>query len=369
MRRNVYLEMEYGRIYPNLYVIFVAESAKARKSTAMDYGREMLIEAIPEIRVMRDSMTSQGLIKALNRKVQTIVKTEDGKEVIKEEQRSDVAIFADEVANLFSYERQRAAQMVIFLTRTYTCPTIYDHTTVRDSIVRLHNLYPVLLGGTDPRNLKVLPDDAVGGLTGRLIWVIESTRRANNPGWIRDPARIIRQRLLREGLLRDLQEISKLNGAMTVSDDAQECYDGWYEDLSKKDTKDPDTDAFYHRCHVTGLRLAMLLSISNSSDLVITKNHMEGAIKLIEAQLPEIKRVTVWSGGSQYEQLRAKFIHFLQSQNGMATNKSILKHLGVNLEEYTKIKTTLVADGTIEQNPVPIGRDYVIVLTKEGLGR
>jgi hypothetical protein len=41
----------------------------------------------------------------------------------------------------------------------------------------------------------------------------------------------------------------------------------------------------------------------------------------------------------------------------------------VNLEEYTKIKTTLVADGTIEQNPVPIGRDYVIVLTKEGLGR
>jgi hypothetical protein len=226
-----------------------------------------------------------------------------------------------------------------------------------------------LLGGTDPRNLKVLPDDAVGGLTGRLIWVIESTRRANNPGWIRDPARIIRQRLLREGLLRDLQEISKLNGAMTVADDAQECYDGWYEDLSKKDTKDPDTDAFYHRCHVTGLRLAMLLSISNSSDLVITKNHMEGAIKLIEAQLPEIKRVTVWSGGSQYEQLRAKFIHFLQSQNGMATNKSILKHLGVNLEEYTKIKTTLVADGTIEQNPVPIGRDYVIVLTKEGLGR
>src|SRR5678815_1866598 len=172
VRRQVYLELEYGKIFPNLYVIIVAQSARARKSTAMDAGRDLLIDAVPDVKIMRDSMTSQGLIKQLNHKTQGV---RDGK--IVEELRSDVAIFADEVANLFSYERTRAAQMVIFLTRAYGCPAIYDHTTVRDSMVRLHNLYPVLLGGTDPHNLKVLPEDAIGGLTGRLIVVIESQRR------------------------------------------------------------------------------------------------------------------------------------------------------------------------------------------------
>ena len=362
-RRRVFLEMEHGKIFPNLYVIIVAESAKVRKSTAMDIGRDLLIEALPDIRVMRDSMTSQGLIKSLNHKVQVI---KDDK--ITEELRSDVAIFADEVANLFSYEKTRSSQMVIFLTRAYSCPNLYDHTTVRDSLVRLHNLYPTLLGGTDPRNLKVLPDDAVGGLTGRLIWVIERARRGNNPGWKRDPERKVKRDLLQEMLIHDLQRISRMQGEIIADPSAQRVYDDWYTELSNKDTRDPESDAFYHRCHTTALRVAVLLSLSRSETLEISKRDMERAIELIEAQLPEVKRVTVWSGGSQYEQLRAKFIHFLQQSDGLTTKKKVLKYIGVSLDDYDKLISTLVADGTIEA-PRVIGNETVIRLTKEGFGR
>lgn len=361
-RRKIYLDMQHGRVFPNMYIIIVAESARVRKSVAMDHGRDLLMDAIPDIRIMRDSMTSQGLIKSMNHRVSVIQGDR-----INEELRSDVAIFADEIANLFSYEKTRSAQMVIFLTRAYTCPAIYDHTTVRDATVRLHNLYPVLIGGTDPRNLKVLPEDAIGGLTGRLIWVVENTRRANNPGWKRDPRLTLERDLLREYLIHDLRRIANLSGEMQTEPTAMDFYDHWYEELSKKDSKDPDTDAFYHRCHTTALRLATLLSLSMSDTLVITMAQMKAAIALIELQLPVVKRVTMWSGSSQYEQHRAKFIHFMQNSNGITVRRLVLRHLGVSVEDFEKLTTTLVQDGTIEIAPMKVRGEVVIRLTKEGM--
>lgn len=362
IRRKVFIEHEYQRkVYPNLYVIVVAESAKIRKSTAANMGMDILMNAFPDMKIMRDSMTSQGLIHQLNKKVQT---TKDDK--IVEELRSDVTIHADEVANLFGYDRVRASQMVIFLTRTYECPSVYDHTTVRDSLVRLHNLYPVLLGATDPRNLKVLPEDAVGGLTGRLIWVIEGQRRKNNTGWKRNAIRAAQLELIRERLIHDLQIIGRLHGEVTATQDAMGYYDAWYEELSRRDAKDPDTDAFYNRCHTTALRLAILLSVSEGDELVVTKKQMAAAIVLIEKQLPEVKRVTMWGGASEYAQHRARLIHFLQASGGVSTKRKALKHMGMPIEEFDlKLIATLVQDGTLV-SPKAVGSEIVLALTKAG---
>lgn len=361
IRRKLHITLEHATVYPNLYVIIVAESAKIRKSTAAGIGMKILMDAFPDIKIMRDSMTSQGLIHELNKKVEVI---EGDRKV--EIFRSDVTIFADEVANLFSYERTRASQMVIFLTRTYECPDVYDHTTVRDSLKRLHNLYPVLLGATDPRNLKVLPADAIGGLTGRLIWVIEGKRRKNNTGWIRDPARALRRAAEKEYLIHDLQRIGRLHGEMQVKPEAMDYYDKWYEELSKRDSKDPDTDAFYNRCHTTALRIAILLSVSESDDMVITEKQMAAAIVLVEKQLPEVKRITMWGGTSQYEVLRAKFIHFLQASGGFNTRRNTIKHMGVPSEVFDRdLVATLVQDGTLE-SPVRVGTETVYKLSREG---
>jgi hypothetical protein len=358
LRRRVFIEHEYYKIYPNVYVIIVAESAKVRKSTAMDLGRDLLVDAVPEIKIMRDSMTSQGLIKALNKKTQVVT---DGK--ISEELRSDVAIFADEVANLFSYDKTRSSQMVIFLTRSYSCPSIYDHTTARDSTVRLHNLYPVFLGGTDPHNLKVLPPDAVGGLTGRLIWVIERERRHNNPGWKRDNVEATRRKLIREMLVHDLQRIANLEGEMTATEEAMAYYDKWYEALSSRGNSDQNTDAFYQRCHTTALRLGMLRSISEGDTLQLSISHMKAGITLIEQQLPEMQRVNMWAGSSNFEVLRAKYVSFLINVKDHLTTRSILlKHMGVMSDEFDKISYTLIQDGTITISDIKVKGQTIIKL-------
>jgi hypothetical protein len=361
LRRRVYIEHEYYKIFPNIYVIIVAESAKVRKSTAMDIGRDLLLDAIPDIKIMRDSMTSVGLIKALNRKTQVI---KDDK--ITEELKSDVVIFADEVANLFSYERTRASQMVIFLTTAYSSKDVHDHTTARDSTIRLYNLYPVLLGGTDPKNLKVIPEDAVGGLTGRLMWIIESERRINNPGWKKSDTNSIRRTALREFLIHDLQRISRMQGELTVSVQAQELYNNWYNELSKRNTRDPETDAFYHRCHTTALKTATLVWATQTEEMIMSVDQMKAGITLVESRLPAAKRVTMWSGGSQYEQNRAKFVTFLTNSGGVSTRRILLKHMGMMGEDFEKLKSTLIQDGTITVPSIRLRNEEVIKLMPTG---
>ena len=364
VRRKIYIEHEYYTIYPNLYIIIVAESAKVRKSTAMHIGMKLLMDAIPDVRIMRDSMTSQGLVRSLNHKV-SVVKGD----LVAEELRSDVTIFADEVANLFSYEHTRAATMVIFLTRTYDCPDVYDHTTVRDSLVRLYNLYPCFIGGTDPNNLKVLPPEAIGGLTGRLIWVVEGTRRKNSPGWKQDNRGALHRKLLREYLLHDLKRVANLHGEIQVKPGAIEMYNQWYEALSTRDTKDPETDAFYNRCHTTALRLAILKAVSGSDKMLVTERDVAAGIALVEQQLPEVKRVTMWSGGSVFEQQRARCINFLLKSGGVATRRLLLKHMGVAAPDFDTMITTLIQDGSVEIPALKVKNEVAIKLTREGLGR
>src|SRR3970282_852760 len=76
-RRQIWLEMEYFTIFPNIYVVIVAESARVRKSSAMDMARDVFTDAFPQAHIFRDSGTAQGMIKKLNTKVDT---TKDDKD-------------------------------------------------------------------------------------------------------------------------------------------------------------------------------------------------------------------------------------------------------------------------------------------------
>jgi hypothetical protein len=358
LRRRVYMRMQHGTIYPNLYVFIVAESAKARKSTAMLYGQKMLTDSFPDLRIFGDDMTSQGLIKYMFSRA---VIRPDGKK----EPQGDFVIFSDELADLFSTDRARAAKMVIMLTTTYMCRDVYDHLTSRDSLERLYNMYPVVIGATDPRNIKVIPEEAIAGLLGRLMFVIEREKRHVNPGWIEDTRAELERQYLRECLIHDLQVISRMEGPMMVKPAAKEIYDAWYEDLSKKETKDPRADAFYHRCHTTAIQIAMLLSISAGESMVVETTHIEQAIKIVKDQLEVIAKITLWTGAGAYEQNRSKLIQFLQHTHGRSLRGKALKHMGVASDDFDRLTTTLVEDGTLLPIKI-VGSEAVLILSENG---
>jgi len=95
---------------------------------------------------------------------------------------------------------------------------------------------------------------------------------------------------------------------------------------------------------------------------------MERGIALVESQLPEVKRVMMWSGSSSYEQHRAKLINFLQTaEHHASTRRVLLKHMGMSFEDFDKLIATLVQDGTIEVPAIKVKNEVVVILRKEAI--
>ena len=63
--RRVWIDMGPFTIFPNLYVVLVAPSARNRKSTAIGLIENMLREVRPKINIIAQSITPQAMIDAL----------------------------------------------------------------------------------------------------------------------------------------------------------------------------------------------------------------------------------------------------------------------------------------------------------------
>ena len=362
LRRQVYMDRVFYKLFPNIYVLIVAESARVRKSVAMDMSVAMLREAVPEIMIMTGSTTPEGLIKHMNRT--TVIKTEDPKHPIIR-QDSHVLIHADELATLFGYDRQRASRMAILLTEVYSSKDQHTHTTAKDGQVMLHNLYPTLLAATDPRNLKVLPEEAIGGLIGRLIIVTASQKRKQKTVWEADHHRDT----LQKALIIDLARISSLTGIVTVTPTARELFSTWYDKQSALEFNDPFLDAFHERAHDSALKLSMLLSISMGNDLVVTDKHMMGGIHFIEQQMPEFSRVVNWAGASVFQQNRARLIDLVRRSGGVSTRRIVLRSLKISSDDLTALESTLVQEGTLTATADVIRKEVIYKLSVDEMQR
>lgn len=344
LRRRIWLNRgRQGRylLYPNLYVIFVAPSALVMKSAAIKIGIELLMEAVPGVLIMQDRMTPEGLVKHLNRTTIT-----EQRIITKD---SHVFIFADELANLFGYDKQTASRMAILLTRTYECPKRYEHTTSGEGQSIIYNAYPTLLAATDPVNLKVLPPDAVGGLIGRLIFVNETTAR-KRVAWPDDGGTCAS---LEEPLLHDLREIATLEGEMIVTPAGRKRFAEWYESEEHIRTdSDPQLGAFRARCHDTALKVAMLISVARSGDLILDAPHVLGGIEFIERQIAETATALMWTGSTNYEQLRARFLNTLKRKGRPMTRSAMLRALVVSASELDEVEKTVIQEGSVGQRQV-----------------
>lgn len=340
LQRHAFLDRGFYKLYPNIFVLIVAESARVRKSVAMEMGLSILNDAVPDIAIISGSTTPEGLIKHMNR--QTVIPNSNGKGATIHHD-SHILIHADELATLFSYDRTRASRMAILLTEIYSSKTLHLHTTARDGQVPLHNLYPTLLAATDPRNLKVLPEEAVGGLIGRLIFVNAKDRR-HITAWA-DPSK--ENKDLRKRLIADLFRISNLTGEFKATEEARLYFKTWYEKMSQIRIEDPRLDAFHERCHDTALKIAMLICVSRADDLTITGKHMATGIAFIEAQMPEFGRVINWASATTYAQNRAKLIDAMRRSGGISSKRLLMKALALPYDEFDVLVTSLLTEGTI----------------------
>lgn len=340
VRRQVYLDRFWYNLYPNLFVLVVAESGKLRKSVAVNLGMSILKEAVPDAMVMSGRMTPEGLIKNLN-----VVKHERNKAgTVVKRNPSTVLVHADELATLFGYDRQAAARMAILLTELYGCPDEYTHTTARDGVVDIREAYVSLLAATAPQNFKVMPEETVGGLLGRLV--IVAARDKKNPiAWGQPSPHHAK---IREALVADLYEMSLLEGPLLINKDAMDLFAEWYNRQQEITFKDARLDAFHERCHDTALKIAMLTCIARSNEKLILPQHVQHGITTIERLLPNHARIMEWTSNTPYGQHRVKFIDLLVRAGGRVGRPEAVRIMGLPLEEFDMLVRTMKEEGTLK---------------------
>ena len=273
LKRQVFFDMGYFLLYPNMYVVLVGPPGRCKKSTAMRMGRDIL-KGIPGQKFTADSTTREKLIINLSQA------HKDG--------ASAMTAHSTEFATMLT---SSGMDMVVFLTDIFDCPPVWEHDTKSGGKNTIKGPFLNLLGATTPDWIsRAMPLDTIGvGLTSRIIFVHHDTPREADP----IPRLTAAQKALVPLLTADLLAIGSLSGEFTLSEEANDEYTKWYKKrLSNPNPSgDPRLSGYYERKPMHLLKLSIIVAASRRDGLVILKEDMLGAMDTldrIEARMPKV---------------------------------------------------------------------------------
>ena len=170
LQRKCHLEWGSLTFYPNMYVVLVAPSGKARKGTAMGVGLQMLEEL--GVKLAAESITREALVRELANVSDKIIYP-DNERV---EFHSSLTIFSPELTVFLGHNN---FQLMSDLTDWYDCRQKWIYRTKNMGTDEIVGVWVNLIGATTPSLIQTaLPMDAIGGgLTSRIIFVCEQNKK------------------------------------------------------------------------------------------------------------------------------------------------------------------------------------------------
>ena len=269
--RKSYIEKGYYRLYPNLFTILVAGSARCRKSTSISIANGTLRD-ITDIRIVDGKTSSEKFVHS---------------HVIPANAEQQTTLVQADELSVFLTRDQQGDKLIDTLTKFFDSPPIFTWDTFKHGKLTMRDIYVVVIAATTPDTLdKVLPDTAFGGgFTSRVLLVYqadtEKPRRDFQQLTAKDVANL-------ESLRKGATYIMLHGGEFRLDVGARKIYDEWYESI--KPPEDKRMDGFVGRKHDHALRVSMsLCGAEMDGSNIVLESHMGAAINLVEgleAQLP-----------------------------------------------------------------------------------
>lgn len=285
LRDNVYLDKGASKIYPNIYVLLVADSSISRKGAPLNLV-EGLIGEIRNTKVISGRWSIQGAMRKLQRAENingTMIKG------------ASAIIYAEELAS--SVVEDPATPKI--LTDWYDFHEQWDNTLVSGEF-SLSNVCITMLAASNEDYLSdVYTRQAVsGGLLARTFIIRGYGRRRKNS---RQYVDLDKYKKRKPRLLEHLKRISKYKGTVQSDEDAKKEFHDWYESLD---------DNFYQsksgveaRLHTGVEKLSVILAAAESTfDGLIRKHHVEEAIERSMNLLKNYRNLAIGGGKSQSAQ-------------------------------------------------------------------
>ncbi len=341
LSRRAFLDMGSYKVYPNTFIVLVAQSGRYRKSTAIKMIERLLRQMQPPPNIIAQKMTPEALIDAVR-----VTETSDGKNFLK--QTCEGVAVADELAtflNKASYEQGLASLLI----QLYDCVEVFEyHTKGRGKEKLTDTCLSILAGSTVDWIRSGIPEEAVGGgLTSRMMFV-----HVEHPG---EPQAITdftdTQKFLVTQCIQTLQHMSTLNGIFTMTAGARKYFIDEYNKFYRgSDFYDSKTLGGYaSRRHIHLLKLAMLFSVSESDAMVLSQNHLEGSMALILDTEAHLKNVMNLITSSDTGATATMVLQLIKRQK-IITRSRLLATLShrINSRELSDIIDTLYHSRRIE---------------------
>jgi hypothetical protein len=289
LQRKCRLDWGSLTFYPNLYIVLVAPSGRARKGTAMSIGLSMLEEI--GIKLAAESITREALVRELADANLSVVYPDSDRV----EFHSSLTIFSPELTVFLGHNN---FQLMSDLTDWYDCRTRWVYRTKNMGTDEIMGVWVNLIGATTPSLIQTaLPMDAIGGgLTSRIIFVFEQ----NKGKIVAAPFLTDEERILRTKLIQDLEQIRLLQGQFRVTKQFVPLWVDWYH---AQENAPPFNDmrfmGYIERRPNHIMKLCQILNASRTSSMTIDACDLEKAISILNAT--EKKMPLAFSGVGRLE--------------------------------------------------------------------
>lgn len=265
--------IDWGSItfYPNMYIVLVAPSGRARKGTAMGPALNFLMDS--NIKLAAEAITREALIRLLAEVSDNDVHPATGEMDL----HSSLTIFSPELTVFLGYQNQ---QLLSDLTDWYDCRSKWIYRTKNMGTDEIIGVWVNLFGATTPDLLQTaMPLDAIGGgLTSRMIFIFEQNKGKIVPA----PFYTEDELALRQTLFDDLNHIHMMKGAFKFTRAFVDAWTEWYiAQEGNAPFNDPRFAGYVERRPTHIMKLCMILNASRTSKMVIDVVDLERAIDIL----------------------------------------------------------------------------------------
>lgn len=303
VNRRVWISLGQYNLYPNLYIILLGPPGSG-KDLAMDTSR-LVVEDVGGVKFSGDAQTKESLVRYLRDDcpVQIVVNGEY-------QTITPIAMYATELSHLLG---ANSGHMIDFLTTIYTKDKRYVTKTKNKGDDVIERPFLGLLAGTTQDWITTyLKSDIIGGgFTRRVIFVNEQARASIRDKSKRRPFLTVtpEQAEARKKVLEYGEVLKSVVGEFSWSPEAKAEYERWY--INRDIPEDPDTLGYYLTKPNQVLKVAMVVSLSESTDLVLRKEHWDVAMALLDKTETSLTHVFQGIGRNELNAIANKAIQQL----------------------------------------------------------
>lgn len=377
VKDNVWLSRQQYNLYPNIYVMFHAESG-LKKGPAVNMAKR-LVKLVGNTQVISGRSSIQGILKELGGGY-----SEPSGKVIR---KSTAFICSSELSSSIVEDKVATTILTDLYDRSYNVGEW--RSLLKMESFDLKNPTITMLTATNAAHVGSFFEgkDIRGGYFARTFIVYEKEESRINSllvplekelndeldaqylrqlDKLKGPFQPLGSRIQSEEFKRARKNV--YSGETEYFTDAGLFYEEWYHDFKEKIRSVKDPTGTLNRFGDSVLKVAMILSLARSTDLIITLEAMEEAVETCEKLVGNVRRVTLGKddeGDVTKGTLKTIMIEELMQRDTHQISRLQLNKkywLQANVNEWDEVCLSLEAAGFIKINTV--GNQIVYEMTE-----